>query len=350
MKVGLRFSFPSYSYSFTNAYGNLIDATDQIVEPQFWAAYEWNIGSRFVVIPGLRWDMVSLAQLLSSGSNGYLADPRLSILYRINNGLVLTAGGGIYHQRIINLNDENEIYTPFDLIMPLPDSIDQESAWDCTLGIVTNPTALTTVKGEIYYKDFSRLVGINGQQVYATDQGFVSGSGHAYGAELSFKFDMETFYADVDYSYGMVTRELGGVSYIPRYDLRNQANFSMGICPAPGMWLRANWKIASGLPYTPLTGFLGQPMFDYTDIKSFGKGWVSPLPLFGAYNSARLPGYQSLDVSIEDEFQIFGKSVALQIAMINLYDRRNVYYVNNVTLAVEYELPRMANVSLAFKF
>lgn len=166
-----------------------------------------------------------------------------------------------------------------------------------------------------------RLVGINGQQVYATDQGLVSGSGHAYGAELSFNFDMETFYAEVNYSYGMVTRELGGVSYIPRYNLRNQ-----------------------------VTGFLGQPGFYYNDIKSSGKGWAFPLPLFGSYNSARLPGYQSLDVSIEDEFQLFGKSVALQIAMINLYDRRNVYYVNNVTLALEYELPRMANVSLAFKF
>ncbi|MCL5266518.1 MAG: TonB-dependent receptor [Bacteroidetes bacterium] len=348
--VGMFFSFPSYSYSFTNAYGRPITDTGPIAEPQFWASYRWNISPRLIAILGLRWDIFRATQFLSIWTTGYLADPRLTVLYEFGDRVLLSAGVGRYHQRLINLNDENQIYTPFDLIMPLPADMNEESAWDYTVGAVAAPTVLTTIKAAVYMRNFGRLVGINRQKVEVSDPDFVAGTGFSYGAELSCGYQTEKYYGEVNYSYGYVRKDFGGVEIIPPYDLRHQGNISAGFSPVRGLWLRAFWKITSGLPYTPLAGFFGEIDMNPSDIRSWSTSYVRKEVEFGTLNSARLPGYQSLDMSVEYEMNAFVGDLSFQVAVINLLNRRNVFYFNNVTLDAEYQLARTADFSISFKF
>lgn len=348
--VGLFFSFPTYKYDFTNVYLRRIDEYNPIVEPQFWGSYRWQPTARLVVITGLRADISSMAHLILEGTNEYVLDPRLTLQYKVSDKLLITAGGGTYHQRLINLNDENEVYTAFDVIAPIPDNMGEESAWDCSLGATAAPSPLVTVKADIYMKDFTRLVDINRAQVYASDPSFITGTGFACGAEISLRYNMQSFYFETNYSYGHVTRTFWGENFIPRYDLRHQLNSSVGLSPAAGVWVRAFWKMTSGLPYTPLAGFVGKPFLNVLDIGPFLTTPMSMIPLFGQLNSARLPGYESLDMSIEYDIIVLGETATFQVAAMNLLNRRNVFYFNNVTLDTEYSLPRTVDFSVAFKF
>lgn len=345
---GFLFKFPSYHYTFTNTYGSTVIQSESQVEPDFWMTYNLNISRKLSVEAGFRSDLQRMFTDIAGSGYGYLAEPRVSVSYNISRPISVYAAYGLYHQRLIDLNNENMVYSPFDLLAPIADTLGDEAATHYIVGVSLSPNILTTVKLEAYYKDFSRLIAVNRDKVYGWEPDFFTGTGEAFGLDLSFKYDTERYYLEGNYSYGKTTRTLNGETYYPRYDLRHQLNLSAGYQPVNKLWLRAKWKITSGLPYTPIMGFYGIITPDPYHLPGYVDQRLSSQVSFGKLNTSRLPGYQSLDLSASYDLLVSGVHLTLTGTVINLYNKRNVFYINNVTGDVVYQLPTVWNLSLGW--
>lgn len=167
---------------------------------------------------------------------------------------------------------------------------------------------------------------------------------------MSVRYDAgPSLYFLTGYSYGYTTRTFDGATYYPRYDLRNQINLSSGFQPLKNLWVRARLKLTSGLPYTPVEGYFGVIQFNPTDLPAYTQQALYSQALFGKLNTARLPGYRSLDLSASYDLDFGWAHANLQATVINLLDSRNVFYINNVTGEVVYQLPTVFNLSLGWQ-
>lgn len=347
--VGLNFGFPSYNYTFTNKYGGRIEETVSNVEPQLWAKYNFRPSGKFSFEAGLRSDLQRTFESLLGTPHAYFAEPRLTLSYKFSDPFTLYANFGTYHQRIMDLNDENLVFTPFDLLAPVPDSSGDEESVQYILGCRLTPNNLTSVKVEVYYKSLNRLAAVNLNKVFDRESDFIIGKGRAYGADVSLRYDAgPALYFLAGYSYGNTRRVFNGNEYYPRYDLRNQVNLSAGFRPLEKLWIRARLKLTSGLPYTPIDGYFGVIQSDPVRLPAYTGQPTNSQPLFGDVNSARLPGYQSLDFSAAYDLDLGWARFNLQGSVINVLNKKNVFYINNVTGDVVYQLPALFNFSLGW--
>ncbi len=350
---GLLFNFPSYNFAFTNAYGNPLNISDQETEPNFWMKYKWELFQNLEVELGLRFDLSRTFEYATGSGQGYLADPRATFTYRLDQNASIYFATGEYHQRVISLNNEDDIYTPFEMIVPISEAnsnLGDEEAYHFILGTQFRNSDVWRSKIEAYYKDFVSLVTVNRNKVDASDPDFVMGTGKSYGIEIDTKYDIGYFYFTANYAYGKVTNTSGGFTYAPRYDRRHQANLSTGWQPYGGLWVRAHWEYGSGLPYTPLAGFYPQLLLDPNNIHGYTNGPTASQIVFGQKNSARLPAYERLDFSASYETVLLGLNWTSELMLINIYNRKNVFYINNVSGDVEYSLPFIVNFSLSWRF
>lgn len=348
LNIGFMFSFPTYNYSFTNTYGSEIIQSETQIEPDAWVTYSFKSSSKLSFEAGFRTDLQKMFTDISGGGYGYLAEPRLSVSYKVDEPISVYAAYGIYHQRLIDLNDENLVFTPFELVAAAPDTAGDETASQYIFGISISPNILSNIKAEFYYKDFSRLIEVNRDKVYSYEPDFLVGVGEAYGFDLSFKYDAEASYIEGSYSFGKTTRTFDGLTYYPRYDLRHQINVTAGWEPYSKFWLRARWKFTSGLPYTPITGFYGVVQFDPYNLPGYSSQPLYSQVLFGNLNTARLPGFQSIDISASYDVNWDWVHFGVQGALINVYNKKNVFYINNVSGDVVYQLPTVFNLSISW--
>ncbi|MGB9591286.1 MAG: TonB-dependent receptor, partial [Candidatus Kryptoniota bacterium] len=262
LDFGLLFNFPSYNFTFTNAYGNVLSMNENEVEPNFWVKYKRPFFRKFTVELGLRFDISRSFMALTGGTNGYTADPRLTITYDLSPASKFYIAAGRYHQRIISLTNEDDIYTPFELIVPISSdaysALKDEEAYHYIIGGQIYPSNLMQIKLEGYYKDYTKLVTANRNKVDQNDPDFVMGTGAAFGIESSMQYDVGSFYTQLNYAFSKVTNTVDGFTFSPRYDRQHQINISIGLQPFQKLWLRAHWEFGSGLPYTPLAGFYSE--------------------------------------------------------------------------------------------
>ena len=350
MSIGIDFNFPTYDYTFTDRFGSVIQENVSEVEPQVWAKYVFNPLGHLSFAVGLRADLQRTFQEFFGDSVGYIAEPRFTLSYKFSDEVSLYVNYGIYHQRVMNLNDENLVFTPFDVIAPLPQGSADEESSQYILGCKLDPTNLMSTKVELYYKDLGSLAAVNLDKVYSRENDYIFGSGKAYGADASITYDAgESLYLQIVYSYGYTNRTFNGVAFFPRYDLRNQVNFSFGSQPIKNLWVRVRLKLTTGLPYTPITGYFGVIPFNPSNLPAYTGQALYSQALFGNLNSARLPGYQSLDLSASYDLNLDLLKLNIQGALINVLNRKNVFYINNVTGDVVYQLPTVFNLSLGFE-
>ncbi len=352
LNFGLLFNFPLYEAEFTNAYGNTMRLSRQEVEPNMWAKYRWPVTRRLKAEVGLRLDISRTFKYASYTGKGYLADPRLTLSYQLTPESSVYFAGGLYHQRIISLTNEDDIYSPFDLIFAIPDTasnLDDESAYHYVIGTQFAPSNLTKAKAEIYYKDFTNLLAVNRDKVDQSDPDFVPGTGKAYGVEATFEYDGGDLYFSANYSHAKVTKTSGGITYEPRYGRSDQLNLSIGWAPILGLWMRARWEYCSGLPYTPLAGYYPQLALDPDNLSGYLKSKASSQIIFGAKNSARMSPYHRLDLSLSYDVHACGVDLTPRVMLVNVYNRMNVFYINNVSGDVEYSLPFIVNFSVSWR-
>ena len=73
--------------------------------------------------------------------------------------------------------------------------------------------------------------------------------------------------------------------------------------------------------------------------------------LYGELNQGRLPSYHRFDIDIKRRFY-FSENINMEVdfSVTNLYNRKNVFYVNIITSEVVYQLPIMPSLGLTLSF
>ena len=227
-----------------------------------------------------------------------------------------------------------------------------------------------TLNMELYFKNFSYLLGLNHNQIYdRNDPAYVIGGiyeqpqyyltdfiiekGYATGADFSACYDLERLYLWATYSLGFVQRTDEVQTYSPHYDRRHTVNllatYALG---EDREWeLSARWSFGSGFPFTRTAGLYESLPFgdgistDYTTEN--GDMGIYYSDVYGG----RLPTYHRLDLGAKRKFSLGRRSILeVSLSVTNTYNRGNIFYFDRVTFDRVNQLPILVCMGATLSF
>ena len=366
--AGFNTKFETY-----NSSKQKIEAENFSTEIGVYFSYRF-VSTRFVVQPSLRTQLYASLGTISP-------EPRLRIKFNANEKLRFKVSGGRFSQNFTSANSDKDVVNLFNGILSAPTNIQEtfvtifqnerepknglQYAWHAIGGFEYDLTQKLSLNFEGYYKYFSQLSNINQNKKYSDTpenvqqpdifkKDFILENGESYGADLLLKYTGKRLYLWGVYSYGYSTRWDGDTIYFPVFDRRHNINLvgTYLFGKKKNLEVSIRWNFGSGLPFTPTVGFYENEPFTggITTNPNITNG-ENPEILLGDFNSSRLPTYHRLDLTIKKKF-IFKKQSELEIigSITNLYDRKNIFYVNRATNKTIYQFPILPSLGLSYKF
>lgn len=310
-------------------------------------------------------------------------EPRLAVKYNATDRFRIKAAAGMYSQNFVAATSDRDVVNLFygflSGINNLPSTFDGkrvtnflQKANHFILGAEFDLNNNITMNVEGYWKDFVQLTNINRNKIYTDTpansdipdllkKDFTVETGDAYGADISLKFEDKNWYVWAVYALGFVSRDYekateDGVimtTYAPHFDRRHNINLIVTYTTgAKREWeFSGRWNFGSGFPFTQVQGFYEYYSFqdginfDYTTTN--GELGV----LYGELNAGRLPTYHRFDLDVKRKF-FFTENIMLEadFSVTNVYNRKNIFYVNMITGENVYQLPIMPTLGLTFSF
>ncbi|HEX2867340.1 MAG TPA: TonB-dependent receptor [Ignavibacteriales bacterium] len=268
---------------------------------------------------------------LSSNGGGYFNEPRISFTYRFIPQIALKGAWGIFQQEITTLSDESEVISLFEPWVIIPEYLDPARAKHFILGIETNFTEYLSLETEGYYKKMENLPAINERKIFDSDPDLVSGWGEAYGFECMLKYKFLDFYFMGSYSLGWAYKNVNNWLYYPKYDSRHSVNLTLEYDMGRNWQASIVWVYNSGLPFTKITGYYDKlEAEDYFSQMNLLTPYL-PFLLLGDKNLGRLPDYHRMDVSLSKKFSIAFANFYLDLSVVNVYNRKNIFYFERDT-------------------
>lgn len=232
-----------------------------------------------MLISGLRGEFESI-------SKDFNFDPRISVILPLSAHASLTAAWGIYHQY-----PDARYYDP-NIGNPKLSSM---RAVHYILGYSYQKED-QIVRIETYYKDYKGLLLEDPVKNYIND-----GYGYAEGIDLFVKRSLGWLSGWISYSYLRARRKWFEYKQLtpPYFDITHNFTATVRYCLSPRLSLGLSYRHASGKPYTPAPG---------------------------RYNTARVPDYEKLDLSLSYLHQFFeGNLTVFYLAVSNLLNRVNIF-------------------------
>ena len=137
------------------------------------------------------------------------------------------------------------------------------------------------------------------------------------------------------------------LDYRPPHDRRHQLNVLLSTT-ALGFAMSARWEFGSGLPYSRAVGFDGFVLVD--DIVDVRTAPASRRVIYARPYDGLLPAYHRLDVSIDRTFDLGRARVTVLGSVMNVYDRRNLFYLDVFTLRRVDQLPVLPSLGIKVEF
>ncbi len=332
------------------------------------------VSTRWVINPSIRMQMYATYSEVSP-------EPRLGIKFNANEKLRLKASGGRYSQNFTSAASDRDVVNLFNGMLSAPTNVQStfitqyqnernpnnglQYAWHAIGGFEYDLTKKISLNVEAYYKYFTQLSNININKLYEDTpefndiddvfkKDFIIENGESFGADFLVKYSDERLFLWGVYSYGNSTRWDGFQFYRPVFDRRHNINLVGTYLFGKNKDLEVSirWNLGSGLPFTPTTGFFEEQNFQdgvTTDYVNNNPSYVAIN--LGEFNSQRLPYYHRMDVSVKKRFE-FKNSTIMEInaSVTNLYNRRNIFYVNRVTGREIYQFPILPSLGLSYKW
>gem|GEM_PF-4284363 len=247
-----------------------------------------------------------------------LISPRVNVEYSVSQTLTISCGLGLFGQPPSPLwlaSDESNHNLPFF------------KATHLTAGIACRPHDAISIRLEAYHKEYlnypvSYSDSIRTMVDWGTDYRFydtraisADGSGHARGLELTLQQRIaDRFNCLIGVSLstsrysGIAGEEVEG-DFDTRYSIGGSFRYR------PVSWLRTALRFVrtGGRPYTPVDVLMSS-LRNYT--------YLDPARI----NEAYYPPYHRLDFRVETILPILDRSLSIYIDVLNVYDRRNVYF------------------------
>lgn len=324
---GFEFSFPTLEYKLVNSLGAGRRLLSTRADVSMWLRYQANVGD-FKIDGGLHADVGSMFE---RGFDSELLQPRINMSWILMNSWKFKISYGRFSQNIITVNNEDDIVSVFDAWIAVPDFLKSESADHYVLGLEGNVLPTLSTSFQAYYKYYGSLITYNRDKIDARDPDYVNGKGQSYGLESLVRYGNPLVDLYGSYTLGWTEIDANGLKYAPRYDRRHTLNLLADVHLTSRMNLTLRWEVGSGFPYTQTVGYYDRLRMEDIFTGKYVGETGSPYSLLGGKNSARLPAYHRLDMSVTYRFQwsIF-KGVA-GVHVVNLYDRKNLFYFDRVT-------------------
>ena len=332
------------------------------------------VSPRWVIQPSFRAQVYASLGTISP-------EPRLGIKYNATEKLRIKVSGGRFSQNFTSASSDKDVVKLFNGILSAPTNVQSnfvtlyqnekqpknglQYAWHAIGGFEYDLTRKISVNIEGYYKYFSQLSNINQNKIYPDvntfsqiddvyKKDFILENGESYGADLLVKYSGKRLYLWGVYSYGHSIRWDGNKTYFPVFDRRHNINLvgTYIFGKKKDLEVSIRWNFGSGLPFTPTAGFYEGQNFSQgvsTDVTTTNPNSVSTF--LGTFNSQRLPTYHRLDITVKKKFIFKNKTILELVASVtNVYDRKNIFYVNRVTNEKIYQFPILPSFGLSYKF
>jgi hypothetical protein len=333
------------------------------------------VTTRWVVQPSFR------IQMYASYEGGFSPEPRLALKYNASEKVRFKAAGGRYSQNFTSASSDRDVVNLFNGILSAPENVQStfvtqygneksptngiQYAWHAVGGVEVDLTKKLGLNIEGYYKYFSQLSNINQNKLYddipqfsqiddVFKKDFILENGESFGVDVLLKYSDERMYLWGVYSYGKSQRWDGFQFYSPVFDRRHNVNLvgTYLFGKKKDLEVSGRWNLGSGLPFTPTIGFYESQSFSEgvtTDYTSDNTDFMSTI--LGEFNSERLPYYHRLDISVKKRFEFKNKSkIELVASVTNVYNRKNIFYVNRVTGKKIYQFPILPSMGISYKW
>ena len=335
------------SYAFSYDFGGAAGGVEEFVtEGGLYLDVTAQVSEAVQVEPGVR--------VHSFASRRQVAiEPRLAVVWRPGGAVskhIFSAAWGLYHQQIIGLYNARDVTDAFVTWAPSPEH---------AAGVPQSMHILAGWRGQVlpwlsvgiegYYKDLAHLAFAEYSETFSEGILVDPVDGQARGLDVKLTISRPSFYGAVHYGLASVWYERqvmqtvfhevptgSGVQLVPEtglvqerfsppHDRRHQVDVLARLTHGPYA-LSARWQFGSGLPFTPATGFYDEVAVGQPDEAGFRtRPGTSVLVIDRALYAERLPAYHRLDVALERRFVFGGVQATLQAAVINVYDRANIF-------------------------
>ncbi len=358
-------------FDYMKSNGVRMNQTENTTELGAYAKFKGQIG-KFIFEPSLR------LQWYASLSETSL-EPRLALKYNINEWWRVKAAGGIYSQNLIAANSDRDVVNLFYGFLSgqegTPSTFDGkdvssklQKAIHYIIGTEFDLSPFTTLNVEGYYKDFKQLTNMNRNQLYTGSthpQGtpeilwkdFMIENGKAYGIDVSLKYERNRMYFWAAYSLAYVDKnyenEVGElVNYRTHYDRRHNVNLmATYTAGARREWeFSARWNFGSGFPFTMIDGYYEHYQITDVNINPYTASGDLGI-IYNDLNKGEMPSYHRLDLDVKRKIS-FSEHTTLDIdlSVTNVYDHKNIFYVDVVNNKKIYQLPVMPSLGMTLSF
>jgi len=353
-------------FQFTNAVGRQISQVENTTEMAAYVKTKFITG-RLIFEPGFR------AHYYAS-LNNLSFEPRLGIKFNMLEYLRFKVAAGMYSQNLIAATSDRDVVNLFYGFLSGPDNLPKsfkgellthklQKAKHLILGTEIDINRYIDVNIEGYIKYFDQLTNLNRNKIYDDNtenkdepdelkKDFIIETGKAYGADISVNYKKNNIKIWAVYSLGFVNRDDGNIIYRTHFDRRHNVNlmgdYSFGNKKSWSFSIR--WNYGSGFPFTPVQGYYEQLTLQNSinpDVQSFN-GQVGTI--YGPINSQELSDYHRLDISMKKTIYIKKNKLLVSLSITNVYNRRNIFYVDNFNNEKMYQLPILPSIGLTYKF
>jgi hypothetical protein len=275
---------------------------------------------------------------LNENGSGFI-EPRVNLTYRLLQNLSLKGAWGIYLQEVTTLSDEDELISVFDPWIIIPDYLKPSNSTQFNYGLEYDIFPGFSFGAEGFYKITKNLPVVNDQKILASDPDLLNGKGESYGWEFMMNYGINPVSITGSYTLSWTYKEVNEWIYYPKFDARHRLNFVLEYNLGSGWIAGAIWNYSSGLPFTQLVGYYDKFYLNNIHGTGFEIGNFDPFSILGDRNASRLPDYHRLDLSLTKRFEVSFSKWELSVNVINVYDRKNIYYYDRKTEEIVNMLP-----------
>ena len=325
---------PQYNYNLSNdtSIQNRSNRDEfQAFESALYGEDEWQITNKLKAHVGLRFNQYRLV-----GKKYYSVEPRATLLYSIGGVLTLKAAYSRMKQNV-HLLTNNGIGFQNDIWVPSTDKISPQQSEQYAVGIskyiseqdieISAEVYTKSMKNLIDYKEGANIIVNLENWQAAVEQ---NGVGWSRGLEVFLHKKSGRMNGFVSYTLAKTERQFENINfgekYAFRYDSRHNfaatANYQVN-----KKWnISGTWVFKSGEPITLPTSVI--------DAATLGRDIFSApeLPIYFRRNSYRLPAYHRADIGFNKKtLTKKGFVKTWNFGIYNLYNRRNILYVEIVT-------------------
>ncbi|GAB4289741.1 MAG: TonB-dependent receptor [Ignavibacteriaceae bacterium] len=329
---------------FENLQGAETDLGQKGLQFAFYTKYRFLQWEDLGADVGFRLNMLTLTK-----KRPKLVEPRVNLTYRLLSWLALKAAWGIYSQDLITLTNESEVVSLFEPWTITPDYLDVPEATHYVVGLEFDALPQVNFSVEGFYKLIDNLAEPNDEKATASDPDFVAGKGESYGWEFLLRFDNPSVRATASYSLSWAYKEVAGWIFYPKYDTRHAVSLNFTYLIGDGWQASATWFYNSGLPFTPVSGYYDKLYLDDLFNPTGIYGNYIPFTILGDKNISRLPDYHRLDLSISKQLTFYFLDLELSASVINVYDRKNIFYFERDTGKQVNMLPILPSATVKIK-